>query len=480
MSSVRRAAVAGAFYPENPAALEAAVRLYLAESAAIDDASPPKAVIAPHAGYIYSGPVAASAYAHIAPLRGKIRRVVLLGPCHRVAVRGLAATAADFFETPLGRIPIDREAVNRALELPQVHRLDQAHLQEHSLEVQLPFLQIVLGDFELVPFAVGDASPMEVGAVIDLLWGGPETLIVVSSDLSHYLGYDTCKKVDAGTAAAIERMDDTGLERDQACGRIPIAGLLHVAKHRGLAVRTLDVRNSGDTAGPRDRVVGYGSWMFSEPENRQVPEEDDFGARTRLLLERHGPTLLHMAAASIEHGMTTGTPMKVILAEQPADLREPGAAFVTLKIDRKLRGCIGSSSAYRPLATDVADNAFAAAFRDPRFKPVTKDDLPDLSLSISVLSPHAEMTFRDQADLLRQLRPRHDGLIIEDHGRRALFLPVVWEQLRDPRLFLEHLKTKSGLDKNHWSPTFKAWRFVAEEISDSELPFPRTIWSNVG
>ncbi len=260
MASVRPPAVAGMFYPEESRDLDAAVGKYLAATQAAGPA--PKALIAPHAGYIYSGPIAASVYARLAAARDAIDQVVLLGPAHRVPFRGLAASAATAFATPLGTVPVDVAAVERILALPQVVVHDEAHRLEHSLEVQLPFLQRVLGDFTLVPLVVGDASADEVAEVIETLWGGAETVIVVSSDLSHYLDYDSARRLDALTCRAIEdlRPDDIGPE--QACGRVPIQGLLNVIRARGMRAATVGMCNSGDTAGPRDRVVGYGAWTF--------------------------------------------------------------------------------------------------------------------------------------------------------------------------------------------------------------------------
>ena len=261
MASVRKPAVAGMFYPADPKELRAAIDDCMAKARA-DGAVPPKAVIVPHAGYVYSGPVAASAYARLAPLKGTVRRVVLLGPSHRVGFRGLALPDAESFETPLGIVPVDRQAVAALGGLPQVTVLPSAHLAEHSIEVHLPFLQTVLGTFSLVPLVVGDAEGADVEAVLEALWGGPETLIVVSSDLSHYHSYDAARKLDAATSKAIEALDETRIDWDDACGRTPIAGLLRVARRRGLSAHTIDLRNSGDTAGPRDRVVGYGSYVI--------------------------------------------------------------------------------------------------------------------------------------------------------------------------------------------------------------------------
>lgn len=260
---VRPPAVAGFFYPGDAAELAATVDACLAQAAAPRGGPPPKALIVPHAGYVYSGPVAGSAYARIAPHAGTIRRVVLLGPAHRAWLRGLAAPGVEGFATPLGVVPIDRRAIDAVADLPQVQVSDAPHAGEHSLEVQLPFLQRVLGAFALAPFAVGDASAEEVAEVIERLWGGPETLILVSSDLSHYHDYATARRLDGAACAAIEALDDARLGPDSACGRVPLTGLLRVARATGLRVETLDLRSSGDTAGGRDRVVGYGAWSFA-------------------------------------------------------------------------------------------------------------------------------------------------------------------------------------------------------------------------
>jgi AmmeMemoRadiSam system protein B len=261
---VRAPAVAGFFYPENPEALAATVDACLAGAPRPRPGeAAPKAFVVPHAGYAYSGPVAASAYARLAPHAGGIRRVVLLGPAHRVFVRGLAAPRADAFSTPLGVVPIDRAALEAVGALPQVEVSDAPHAGEHSLEVQLPFLQRTLRDFTLVPFAAGEASDAEVAEVIERLWGGPETLVLVSSDLSHYHDYATARRLDRAACASIEALAPGELGPDSACGRVPLGGLLRVARARALRVETLDLRSSGDTAGGLDRVVGYGAWAFT-------------------------------------------------------------------------------------------------------------------------------------------------------------------------------------------------------------------------
>lgn len=264
MPAVRPAAVAGSFYPGDPSALAVEVAGYLAEASHdAGGARAPKAIIVPHAGYVYSGPVAASAYARIAPLRGKIRRVVLAGPAHRVYVRGVAIPSARAFASPLGEVALDAGALEAIGAPPFVETSDRAHALEHSLEVHLPFLLSVLGDFRLVPLVVGDARPGEMAALLEALWGGDETLVVVSSDLSHYLPYEAARARDAGTARAILSLD-ARLVPEDACGAAPVNGLLELARRRGLEAELVDLRSSGDTAGGRDAVVGYGAFAFRE------------------------------------------------------------------------------------------------------------------------------------------------------------------------------------------------------------------------
>ncbi len=458
MTAIRPTAVAGQFYPADFAEANRQLTAFL--DGAVHPACAgrrPKALIAPHAGWVYSGPVAAGAYALLKPFRGSYARVVLLGPSHRVAFQGMALSSADRWASPLGAVPLDKDW-SRLVGLPGVGVLDQAHAQEHSLEVHVPFLQATLGEFTLLPVVVGDASPDMVAGLLDALWGGPETLVVISTDLSHYLPYEQCRSTDGATVAAIEHMDPTAIAREGACGRIPVGGLLVAAKRKGLEIVTLDVRNSGDTAGPKDRVVGYGSWALFETEE-SMSEEGEIKAAGQLLVD--------LAWASIRHGLETGAPAAPPASTpegRPGILGRPGAVFVTLNRHGNLRGCIGSVIAWRPLAEDLVDNAFKSAFKDPRFPPLRPEELDGLSLSLSVLTPPVPMAFKDQEHMLEQLRPRIDGLIIEDGGRRALFLPSVWEQLPDKPSFLAHLKAKAGMAPDHWSPGFKASRFQAVEI----------------
>lgn len=262
MTTVREPAVSGQFYPAESKALQHAVSDYL-QQANNTLTTAPKAIIVPHAGYIYSGPIAASAYATLAPVREVIHRVVLLGPSHHVGFSGVAITDAAAYRTPLGDVPVDQSACEELLQLRQVNLLPMAHRQEHSLEVQLPFLQTALSEFSLIPIVVGLASKQEIAEILELLWGGDETLIVISSDLSHYHDYVTAQQIDATTTEAIVGLQPDLISHDQACGGRAIRGLLYLAAKRHLHITTLDLRNSGDTAGPRDRVVGYGAYAIT-------------------------------------------------------------------------------------------------------------------------------------------------------------------------------------------------------------------------
>ncbi len=265
VQQVRPPAVAGSFYQGHKQTLinDVDELLTTARSSFTETQITPKAIIVPHAGYIYSGPVAASAYATLTPLRHTIKRVILLGPVHRFPVHGLALPGVDVFATPLGEIEIDQNAVTAIKDMPQVVESVAAHEQEHSLEVQLPFLQSVLENFKLLPLAVGDATAQQVAEVLEVLWGGPETLIVISSDLSHFLPYQTAQVVDAQTVQNILNLSSQ-IKHEQACGGTPVNGLMLAARHHQLQPHLLDLRNSGDTAGDKDRVVGYASFAFSE------------------------------------------------------------------------------------------------------------------------------------------------------------------------------------------------------------------------
>ncbi len=443
MSQVRPAAVAGMFYPRDARELQREVAELLD---GVENLAPrfghPKALIVPHAGYIYSGPVAARAYDELAAARGIVKRVVLLGPVHRVPVRGLALPGVEAFDTPLGRVPVDAEAVQALAPLRQVVTSTAAHAMEHSLEVQLPFLQRMLGEFALLPLAVGDAKPQEVREVIERLWGGPETLFVISTDLSHYHPYEEARAIDQATLARIASFD-TDINHEEACGATPLNGLLAAARAHGLSIRLLGANNSGDTAGGKDRVVGYSAFALYEGE--------------RVPLQETGDTLLGIARGSIGHKLgLAATPPRTDVAPW---LARPGASFVSLHLEGRLRGCIGSLAPTRGLGVDVAENAVGAALRDPRFSPLAAAEWVRCALEVSVLSAPKPLRFGDEAELLAQLRPGEDGVILEYEGRRGTFLPQVWEGLPETRAFLAELMRKAGIPADTRLARCKLWRY---------------------
>jgi pyruvate formate lyase activating enzyme len=448
---VKPAEVAGQFYPADPAELRGHVEDALRN--AFGSAVRPKAMIVPHAGYGYSAPIAAAGYRTIVPLRGRIRRVVLLGPPHRMPVEGIAVPGYDAFATPLGEVRVDRAAIGQILDLPFVNIQDEAFGREHCLEVQLPFLQRILGDVAIVPMLVGRTQPEQVAQVIDALWGGPETLILVSSDLSHYHDDAAARKLDGHATTAIETLRPDMLEKPHACGRHAIRGLLVSARNRFMRATALDVRNSSETIGTPDRVVGYGTYLFEEADKAQLPAPQ-------------GSFLLQLAQQVIALGVENGSQPTIQVNNVPPPLRSTRATFVTVTLDGKLRGCIGSVQPHRALVEDVAINAYKAAFEDRRFKPLTGAELPQIGVSVSVLSCQAPIAADSEESLLAQLRPHVDGLVIRDEALKkgALFLPHVWEGITDPKIFLNRLREKAGLPADHWSPDFKAWRFIAEHI----------------
>ncbi|MBS6715761.1 MAG: AmmeMemoRadiSam system protein B [Bifidobacterium longum] len=525
--AIRPPAVAGSFYPADRTTLKQLITHQLDYSREVLQqleptlpAGVPKAVIVPHAGYVYSGTAAALAYALLERGRGSVTRAVIVGPTHRVAVRGVACSTAAAFETPLGTVPVDIAAERKALGLsvneplrsgtharpgasaPAMIVNGPTHAQEHAVEVQIPFLQTVLGpDLTIVPLNAGDATPQEAGDVLRALWGGPETVIVISSDLSHYHPHEVARALDDQTIADIAALH-LPIHPRRACGAYPINGLLDVLKGRkDMKLFELGCSTSGDDgvvalAGqPRpamrdadEPVVGYVSFAAweSKPEADAPAGADDLGESGTA----HGDVLLKLARAAIRERLhiehpTAADSTASILAANPW-LNESGACFVTLTEGGRLRGCIGSLAAHRSLGKDIAAHAVDAATRDPRFNPVTAAEYPLLNVEISVLGEpepitvnscdadsrdtgsktatlaslqsgpqtdavkrdgsNVERPVRSRTELEEVLRPGKDGLILADRrGCSATFLPQVWDELPNPHDFVAHLLAKAGI-----------------------------------
>lgn len=460
----RPAAVAGQFYSADPASLRAQLANWLTSSAPPSRTGCPKILVVPHAGYLYSGAMAARAYALLSPFRDRITRVVLLGPCHRVAVRGLAMPSVGAFDTPIGAVPLDRAALNRLADLPQVVESDAAHANEHSLEVQLPFLQQILADFTLVPLAVGSVGPAAVAEVLERLWGGDETLMVISTDLSHFLTAGQARARDEQTLQRILTLKPT-LNPEEACGALPLNGALMTAARHGLKPLLLGACNSGDITGDGDRVVGYASLAFWPPGQGQTVAET-FGTESAIPDEAElGAALLARARNAI--AARIGQPLRG--EPDHPHLQQPGATFVTLHHRGHLRGCIGRLEAgSHSLDQDVRLNAHRAAFEDPRFNPLGAHEWEELDLEVSLLHPPEPLAWVSEDHALTSLRPRVDGVIFRWRQHRSTFLPQVWEQLPNAASFLSALKQKAGLPADFWADDVELARYRVRVFREIE------------
>ncbi|MEM7686482.1 MAG: AmmeMemoRadiSam system protein B [Pseudomonadota bacterium] len=443
--SVHQPVVAGSFYPADPSVLGQAVQVLMDKAPQLD-VPPAKAVILPHAGYRFSGAVAA---AGISVIGRKIQRVVVLGPSHRHAFKGVALPDAQALATPMGEVPVEASSVAQLLQHPDVNVVPEAFAQEHAIEVELPFLQHRLSGFTIVPLVVGDIATDRLAEILTEVWGGGETLIVISTDLTHFLTGDEASRIDLSTAQAVEKLDGSGIGVREACGHRPLAAFLKVAGAKGMRLTRLALTHSGQITGDTDRVVGYGAWMAHD-------------AVTARLAPPHRAEALSIAAKAMISRARNGKAPVINLENFPVPLRSVAPAFVTLTLEDRLRGCIGSLTAHQPLAQDILTNAVKAGFEDPRFTPVTEDEIRASEIEVAVLSHPAPMAFTSQDDLLSQLVPGRDGLILQSGRNRGTFLPKVWESLDTPEKFFCGLKVKAGLPRDHWSPDVRVLRYVTE------------------
>lgn len=487
MADLRAPAVAGSFYPGSPGELRADVARHLtaalAGSAAMGGpargaagAAAPKILVVPHAGYNYSGATAARAYALLTPVAARIRRVVLLGPAHRARVRGLAAPTVAAFDTPLGPVRVDHDGMAPLRALEQVGFDDTPHAPEYSLEVQLPFLQAVLGGgFGLIPLVVGDTAPEDVAEVVDALWGGDETLIVVSTDMSHFHPYADAQRLDQETAARILRLE-SDIHPLRACGARPLNGVLLAARRRAMTAALVDLCNSGDTVGRKERVVGYASFAICPGAGTHALRQAPTGQRVTSLGESapaeapaaHSATATGLGEALLLRARNTiARRLGIAPLAEPwhAALQQRGATFVTLNdAAGRLRGCIGRLEAATSLDSDVRHNAEQAAFADPRFPPVRPEEWATLRLEVSVLTSSEPLpSAATQAQALLAIEPGTHGVIFEWRGHRATFLPQVWAQLPEPPAFMAALKRKAGLAEDFWAPDIRLSRYRVDK-----------------
>lgn len=470
MGKFRAPAVAGLFYPSDSVALENTVGGYLGSSVSAQNTQP-KILIVPHAGYRYSAQTAAKAYSRLAPFKNKIKNVILVGPSHHVGFKGFALSPDDSFVTPLGQVAINKEISAELKAKPEFIYSADAHKDEHSLEVQLPFMQKVLKDFQIIPVLYGSDNPAELAKALAPYLQRPDTLIVFSADLSHYYTYDDAQKMDShtGDLVAARRPE---VEEHMSCGAIGINTALLLSQEYKLYPELLDMVNSGDVTGDKSGVVGYAAWLFSdEKKDKNRPELSLLEQETENLktfANDFGPQLMNVAKSALQTAVIKHKHYKPARSEYGDMLFNRGAAFVTLEKNGELRGCIGSLMSSQAIAYDIAQNAYAAALEDSRFSPVTPEELPELNISISLLTGFEQIEYQDEADLLKQMIKGSDGIVIRDGNRQGVFLPAVWKQLPEPQEFLNSLKLKAGMSPAYWSNKIKVYRFRVVELSKNE------------
>jgi hypothetical protein len=466
---IRGPAVAGLFYPKAETDLTKQIDEYLAE-AKPEPIKNLRALVCPHAGYEYSGKIAASAYKQL--VGRDFDTVIVLGPSHYAIFTGAAVTSADACETPLGIIPvsplaaelgkIQPFAINPPCSVMQPNwssestkkqpdfGKNEADTWEHSLEVQLPFLQRTLKKFSIVPVVYGEVDP-EAAAKVLTKFIDDRTLVVVSSDLSHYYPYETAKVLDTACVKAICDLDTKRMTQQEACGKVPILTLMEIARQKGWKAKLLDCRNSGDTSGNKDAVVGYAAIAFYDPEAKETASaqkprqagEQEFTAQQRKFL-------MELARKTVTRVVNGEKMPEADAAGLSENLRTARACFVTLTKNNDLRGCIGSIFPEEPLYQAVPGRARAAALEDPRFPPVRSEELKDIQIEISVLTIPRRLDFKSPDDLVQKLRPNIDGVVLIMGSRQATFLPQVWEQIPDKNDFLNHLAEKAGLSASAW------------------------------
>lgn len=452
---IREPAVAGLFYPGDAAALSKTLDTLL-KGAPEHPVARLKGLVCPHAGYEYSGPTAAIAYKTLAGR--EVQTVIVMGPSHYAWFKGACIPDAEAYRTPLGLVPISEKAKGLTafapfvlepqcqVQRPPWHRQapkpapepgqDTPETWEHSVEVQVPFLQKVLKNFKLLPVVIGDADPEQIAKVLaDTL--DDKTVVVASSDLSHYHSYSAAKELDSRCVKAICDGNIDQMKTQEACGKLPILALMHLARLKGWKAQLLDYRNSGDATGDKDRVVGYTAVAFYAPAsaNLAAPERK---------------FLLELARKSLKNASASVSLPEVAAQDVPPKLAEKKACFVTLTKGGALRGCIGHLTAMEPLYQAVLDNARNAAVRDPRFPPVQPNEVDQLKIEISVLTEPQPLAFSSPDDLLSKLRPNEDGVLLHIGPRTATFLPQVWTQIPDKVDFLSHLAQKAGCETSAW------------------------------
>lgn len=449
---IRKAAVAGQFYPSDAVELRREIQKYLAGCRVLPEI--PRLLISPHAGYVFSAPVAANGFASI---NKNIKRVFLIGPSHHVWFKGISIPKVSHYETPLGLVELDQEIISKLRDNPIVCDAKGAHEPEHCLEVQLPFLQVQLDKFKIVPILTGDITALHVAQLL-IPFLDESSVVIASSDLSHYHENSKARMIDDRTIETIISGETDGFI--EGCGETPIRVIMHMAQKLGLQPLKLDSRTSYETApqyGSQSKVVGYASIVYVN-KKQEITEKG-----CKELTEPHREYLLKLARNSLNSSVKkTADPT---ITDVPQLLKEDRGCFVTLTVNGNLRGCIGYIEPIKPLYQAVIDNAENAALSDPRFPVVTPKELDNIKVEVSVLTKPEPLLFSDANDLLKKLVPGVHGVILQMGSRQSTFLPQVWEQLPDKIQFLEHLSIKAGMPRDAWK-TANVKTYTAQHFSE--------------
>lgn len=439
MEKIKQSSVAGTFYPANVNELRKQIDSFKENNKNTYEV-PARAVIVPHAGLVFSGRLA---YEGISQLDKNIKNIFIIAPAHRVGFSGLGLSSFDFWETPLGKIELNQQIIQELNEKFGADYQDDAIAPEHAIEIEVPIIQSVFDNVKIVPVLVGNATPDKIEEIFSYYYQNPENGFIISSDLSHYLKHEDAVKIDTFTAQLIENGICENFTPNNACGVVGILGLIKFANKNKFSLIRIDTTNSSSVTGDTSKVVGYGTWFLFE------------GEKNTFLKEYYSDFILDLCKRSLNAQFDSGR----LEVKFPKVFAEGGACFVTLEKNNQLRGCIGSIIPHRSLIEDIVINAQHAAFKDYRFNPVTKEEIPELQIAVSLLSIPQKISFKDEVDLMEQIRPYNDGIIIRDGNHQSVYLPSVWEQLPDKKDFLRSLKVKAGLAPDYFSNNFEAYRF---------------------
>ncbi len=439
MRKIKEATVANVFYSGDVEDLQLHIESFKQNSKNLYTYRT-RAVIVPHAGLTYSGRLA---YEGISQIDKNVKNIFIFAPSHRVGFDGIAISSYDAWRTPLGITDVNQQICSELFNNFGAKINDDAMLNEHSIEVELPIIQSLFSDVRIIPVLIGKENPEVIRDIIAAYYGNPDNAFVISSDLSHYLTNETAKETDKITAQMIESGNISGFRYEQACGAIAIAGLVNFANNNNFSMIRIDMANSAEVSDDPSRVVGYGTWFLYE------------GNKNDFIAKYHPAFVIDICKLIIKSEFDE-KPLSIIY---PQVFDEFGACFVTIEKNGQLRGCIGSMVAYRPLITDLVEHAKDAAFKDMRFSPVTEDELPELKFAVSILTEPERVVFETEEQMMNNIVPYDDGIIIRDGDYQAVYLPSVWEEISDKREFMRSLKVKAGLAPDYFSNTFEVYKF---------------------